>query len=37
VSDPTRTDGDLNLDGQVDEQDVDLLFAQYGLELAKVS
>jgi hypothetical protein len=37
MSNPTHDDGDLNGDGDIDIDDLDLLFAQYGLELAVVS
>jgi hypothetical protein len=37
VSEPTWADGDLNGDGDITMDDVDLLFAQYGLGLAVVS
>ncbi len=37
MSNPTHADGDLNGDGQIDTADADLMFAQYGMELAVVS
>jgi len=37
MSNPTQADGDLNQDGAIDIADLDLFFAQYGLELAVVS
>jgi hypothetical protein len=37
LSNPTQADGDLDLDGDIDLDDVDLAFAQLGLELALVS
>jgi hypothetical protein len=30
---PTHADGDLNGDGDITESDIDLMFAQWGLEL----
>jgi hypothetical protein len=33
-SEPAYEDGDLNGDGDVNADDIDLMFAQYGLELA---
>jgi hypothetical protein len=33
MSSPTHADGDLNCDGHIDNADMDLMFAQYGLEL----
>jgi hypothetical protein len=37
MANPTRTDGDLDGDGDIDADDVDLVFAQWGLELSVVS
>jgi hypothetical protein len=37
MSSPTQADGDLNGDGSINAADLDLMFAQYGLELAVVS
>ena len=38
MSNPTWADGDFNnMDGHVNAADLDLMFAQYGLELAVVS
>ena len=37
MSNPTQSDGDLNGDGYVYLDDLDLMFAQYGLELELVS
>lgn len=37
MSSPTVTDGDFNGDGFVNAADLDLMFAQYGLELTVVS
>jgi hypothetical protein len=37
MSSPTAADGDFDGDGDVDADDLDVLFAQYGLELAVVS
>lgn len=34
LSNPTQADGDLNEDGTIDIDDLDLMFAQYGLELS---
>ncbi len=33
MTDPTYEDGDLNGDGVIDIEDVDLAFAQFGLGL----
>lgn len=37
MSSQTWADGDLNGDGDVTQTDLDILFAQYGLELDVVS
>jgi hypothetical protein len=37
MSNPTRENGDLDDDNDVDEDDLDLAFAQYGLEFEAVS
>ena len=37
MSNPTWADGDLNGDGSIDMDDLDLMFAQYGLELSAVA
>ena len=37
MSSPTRADGDLNGDGVIDHVDLDLIFAQFGLDLDVVS
>ena len=37
MSNPTQADGDLNNDGRVWIEDLDLMFAQYGLDLDVVS
>ncbi len=37
MTSPTRADGDLNGDGAIDNEDVDLMFEQYGLELEVVA
>jgi hypothetical protein len=37
MANPTMADGDFNGDGYIDINDVDFMFAQYGLELAVVS
>jgi len=37
MSNPTQADGDFNGDGYVDAADLDLMFSQYGLQLAVVS
>ena len=37
MSSPTRADGDLNGDGVIDHVDLDLIFAQFGLNLDVVS
>ena len=37
MSNPTQADGDFNGDGAINMADLDLMFAQYGLELAVVS
>jgi hypothetical protein len=33
MSNPTWGDGDFNMDGTIDADDLDLMFAQYGLDL----
>jgi hypothetical protein len=37
MADPAWADGDLNGDGAIDAADVELMFAQHGLELAVAS
>jgi hypothetical protein len=37
MANPTAADGDLNGDGYIDAEDLDLALAQYGLELSVVS
>jgi hypothetical protein len=37
LSNPTQAQGDLNADGDIDIADLDLMFAQFGLELDVVS
>jgi hypothetical protein len=37
LQNPTHTDCDLDVDGDVDVHDLDLMFAQYGLEFNLVS
>ena len=37
MSNPTQADGDLDDDNDIDVDDLDLMFAQYGLELSVVS
>jgi hypothetical protein len=37
MSNPTWADGDLNSDGSINFRDLDLAYAQYGLELAAVA
>jgi hypothetical protein len=37
MSSPTQADGDLDEDGTIDTDDLDLMFAQYGLDLELVS
>jgi hypothetical protein len=36
MSNPTHDDGDLNGDGTINVDDLDLMFAQYGLGLAVI-
>jgi len=37
VENPTQAQGDLDGDGNIDVHDLDVMFAQFGLELAVVS
>jgi hypothetical protein len=37
MSNPTQADGDLDVDGDIDLADLDLAFAQLGLQLTLVS
>jgi len=37
IQNPTQAQGDLDADGDIDVDDLDLVFAQYGLELSVVS
>jgi hypothetical protein len=37
MANPTPADGDFNADGVIDAEDVDLMFAQYGMGFAAAS